>query len=281
MRQSTSMKKILELIASDEKRAFWITAPSKVNKIHFLNSLASVLVDDVDKRKDTWQLEEDEIMSYRSRLQNLNLFPIIFSLPPAVQAQKHQVLDSMDCAIEEALKRRSLQTDISIMTSREIYEWYKNLPTDLRIELDFYIRSQVHFYVINNANSSPDQNLSKIINLDKLADLILEYCRSNNIHPKVTSSFKQRVEHIYEKITNLADGKLYTGLLFIVDELDFWQQSYQHDNPSFMEVADLLNTLVNLSQEENLKIYSFLISKKKIPTKISVDYLTHSLNINL
>ena len=275
-------KKVLELVATDKTLTFWITAQNNVRKIHFLTSLASILI---DKSEDSWKsVQDDEILSYRSRLPNLNLFPVIFSLSPDAEdkANIHPVLYTMDCAIEEALKRRSLQTDISIMSAQEIYEWYKNLPTDLRIDLDLYIRGQVHFYVTNQTNSIPDQSLSKIVNLDKLADLILEYCRLNNLRPGVVSSMKQRIRHIYDKITNLADGKLYSGLLFIVDEFDSWQQSYQQNNQGYTEAEELLKTLICLPQEENLRIYTFIISKKKLTTKVSgADYRYRIVNIRL
>ena len=275
-------KKVLESVASDNPCVFWVTAQNNVRKIHFLNSLASILI---DKSEDSWKsIRDDEILSYRTRLQNVNLFPVIFSLSPCIEdkANIHPVLDIMDGAIEEALKRRNLQTDISIMPPQNIYEWYKNLPTDLRIELDLYIRGQVHFYFKSQTNSIPDQSLSKIVNLDKLADLILEYCRLNNLKPRVISSMKQRIGHIYDKITNLADGKLYTGLLFIIDDFDPWQQSLQQNNQSYTEAEDLLKTLVCLPWEENLRIYTFIISKGKLSTKGSrADYRTRIFNIRL
>ncbi len=253
-------EKILESVATGKAQGFWITAQYGAGKTHFLTTLSALLS---DTSEDLWKLvQDDEIQNYRPRLQNVSLFPIVLSLrgETGVADSSRTLLDVMEGAIKEALSKWGLQDDISITSAEETYKWYKNLSAELRAQVDLHIKKKTAL--------TPDECINEG-GLDKLADLIQNYCSENHLRPEVTSSIKERIRHVYQQITNIEDGRLFNGLLFVIDEFASWQESHPQNTPGYTEAEDVLETLAYLlPQEENLSIYTIVASQKEVPVKL-------------
>ena len=253
-------EKILESVATGRPQGFWITAQYGAGKTHLLTVLSALLSNGSD---DLWKLVHDqEIRNYQPRLKNISLFPIVLSLrgEAGVADSSRTLLDVIETAIKEALAKWNIQDEVSITSAEEIYDWYKKLSNELQ--------SQINQYIKKKTALTPDELRSEA-GPEKFAATVREYCNENHLSPKLTSSIKERIRHIYQQITSLENGDLFSGLLFIIDEFASWQDSHPQNTPGYSEAEDVLETLAYLlPREENLSIYTIVASQTEVPVKL-------------
>jgi hypothetical protein len=100
---------------------------------------------------------------------------------------------------------------------------------------------------------------------EALAGLIRQFCIENTISPQISASTKERISHIYAQLMDAG----YNGVLFVIDEFAFWQDSHPEGSPEYAHDEEVLETLAFvLPKELGLRIYTLVASQKPVPVKL-------------
>ena len=241
---------ILEKVSTGRGSGYWVQAEYGAGKTHFLAALTCLLM---DTSKELWdKVKDEEIKNFRHRLEEIKLFPIIFSLKGRAGVdEEDNLLKVIEDSIEESLEKEGLEDKISITTEDEIIDWYKTRPPTFRTPIDDFIRMK---------NTNPE-NLTK----NELSQLIIEYCKATSFRPEITTSTKDRISHIYHQIRDQG----YQGLLFVIDEFEAWQRRHPLDSAAYAYDEEVLETLSwILPKDLGLEIFTIVASQEHAPAKL-------------
>ena len=245
------IEEILEKVSTGRGGGYWVQAEYGAGKTHFLAALTCLLM---DTSKELWdKVKDEEIKNFRHRLEEIKLFPIIFSLKGRAGVdEEDNLLKVIENSIEKSLEKEGLEDKISITTEDEIIDWYKTRPPAFRTPIDDFIRGKT--------NINPE-NLEK----KKLSQLIIEYCKTTGFRPEITTSTKNRISHIYHQIRDQG----YQGLLFVIDEFEAWQRRHPIDSAAYAYDEEVLETLSwILPNDLGLEIFTIVASQTSAPAKL-------------
>jgi len=245
------IEEILEKISTGRGGGYWVQAEYGAGKTHFLAALTCLLM---DTSKELWdKVKDEEIRNFRHRLEEIKLFPIIFSLKGRAGVdEEDNLLKVIEDSIEKSLEKEGLEDKISITTEDEIIDWYKTRPPTFRTPIDDFIRGKT--------NINPE-NLTK----NELSQLIIKYCKATGFRPEITASTKDRISHIYHQIRDQG----YQGLLFVIDELEAWQRRHPLDSAAYAYDEEVLETLSwILPKDLGLEIFTIVASQASAPAKL-------------
>ncbi|MBT9159326.1 MAG: hypothetical protein AAGB97_05130 [Dehalococcoidia bacterium] len=248
---------ILESVATGRGQGFWVPAEWGYGKTHFLATIASLLS---DTSQELWSSVQDrEITNYHHRLQNAKLFPVILSLRgegPVDISGGRSLLQIIEKQIGETLDKCHLQDRVVVTSAEEIFAWFNQLPAMLKGSISSYVRQQMGVDAAEYAKEA---------GREALARLIRQFCIENTISPQISVSTKERFSHIYDQLTDAG----YNGLLFVIDEFAFWQDSHPEGSPEYAHDEEVLETLAFvLPKELGLRIYTLVASQKPVPVKL-------------
>lgn len=245
------IEEILEKVSTGRGGGYWVQAEYGAGKTHFLAVLTCLLM---DTSKELWdKVKDEEIKNFRHRLEEIKLFPIIFSLKGRAGVdEEDNLLKVIEDSIEESLEKVGLEDKISITTEDEVIDWYKTRPATFRNPIDDFIRGKTN-------TSSGD------LEKKQLSQLIIEYCKDTSFRPEITTSTKDRISHIYHQI----QGQGYQGLLFVIDEFEAWQRRHPIDSAAYAYDEEVLETLSwILPKDLGLEIFTVVASQTSAPTKL-------------
>lgn len=245
------IEEILEKVSTGRGGGYWVQAEYGAGKTHFLAALTCLLM---DTSKELWdKVKDEEIKNFRHRLEEIKLFPIIFSLKGRAGVdEEDNLLKVIEDIIEESLGKKGLEDKISITTEDEITNWYKTRPSAFRTPIDDFVRMKT--------DTNPE-NLEK----KKLSQLIIEYCKATGFRPEITTSTKNRISHIYHQIRDQG----YQGLLFVIDEFEAWQRRHPIDSAAYAYDEEVLETLSwILPKDLGLEIFTIVASQASAPAKL-------------
>lgn len=250
----SNIAEILESAASGNGRGYWIVAEYGAGKTHLESTVKCVLTSTDEK---IWnEVQDNEIRTYKSRLQNNRLFPVVFSLKGegGVEISEDNLFMVIEKEIERSLEESNERDKIKITSDDEILHWYKE-SSNLRESINEYIKHKVGTSVNELDNST-------------ISDLIRNYCDDNKIKLQVSTSIKERIKYIYDQLKKLG----YTGMLFIIDEFATWQRRHPRGTPGYYQDEDVLETLSwVLPKDYKLNIYIIIASAEPAPAKLKGD----------
>lgn len=254
------IEKIFEYMARGEGQGFWVQAEYGAGKTHFLAVLTCLLSGD----DAVWEEVRDEsIRLYRSRLRGVRLFPVVVSLRGAAEpgTNTRPLFDVIEQGVEQSLVRLGLRDDVCLTRVEDLLDWFERQAEGMRQDIENYIRQQTG---LSAAALSESEGAAA------LAHQIEEYCTAQAIHPRVASSVKDRLRHIYKQLT-AADlpGGAYDGILFVIDEYEGWEKSRERGSPQQAQDEDLLETMAFvLPKGEGARFFTFVASQTAEPAKL-------------
>jgi len=132
------IEEILEKVSTGRGGGYWVQAEYGAGKTHFLAALTCLLM---DTSKELWdKVKDEEIKNFRHRLEEIKLFPIIFSLKGMAGVEEEDnLLKVIEYSIEESLEKEGLEDKISITTEDEIIDWYKTRPAAFSTQIVDFI----------------------------------------------------------------------------------------------------------------------------------------------
>ncbi|MFQ5834594.1 MAG: hypothetical protein ACE5HR_01565 [bacterium] len=257
------IEEILEKVSTCSG-GYWVQAEYGAVKTHFLATLTCLIM---DTSKELWnKVKHEEIKNLRHRLEEIRLFPVVFSLKgeAGVDVQDN-LLKVIEDKIEESLEKIGLEDKISITTEDEVIDWYKTRPGAFRNPIDDFIRGKT---------STNPEHLGK----KELSQLIIEYCKDTGFRPEITTSTKDRISHIYHQLKSQG----YHGLLFVIDEFEAWQRRHPIDSAAYAYDEEFLETLSwVLPKDLGLEIFTIVASQVPAPAKLRGDRGDRFANIVL
>ncbi len=258
------IEEILEKVSTGRGGGYWVQAEYGAGKTHFLAALTCLLM---DTSKGLWdKVRDEEIKNLRHRLEEIKLFPIIFSLKGRAGVdEEDNLLKVTEGIIEESLEKKGLEDKVSITTEDEIINWYKTRPSAFRTPIDDFVRMKT--------DTNPE-NLEK----KKLSQSIIEYCKATSFRPEITTSTKDRISHIYHQIRDQG----YQGLLFVIDEFEAWQRRHPIDSAAYAYDEEVLETLSwILPKDLGLEIFTIVASQTSAPAKLRGEKEGRFTNVTL
>ncbi len=188
-------ERVFDDVALGRSGGYWVQAEYGAGKTHFLSTLTSLLI---DTSESLWNsLSSEEIKTYRKRLEDKRLFPVVLSLKGEADVSgRDNLLSVIAEYIRAVLDERDLSGKVTITAEDEIIEWYNLCSPDLKSSIDNFIKGKLH--------QTPSDLKDK-----SLAEAIIRYCDENRIKPEIATSTKKRINHVYQQL--LANG--YNGIL--------------------------------------------------------------------
>lgn len=245
------MRIILDTVIRGHGAGFWIQAEYGAGKTHFLSTLSSLLS---YGNENVWNnVEDDEIRSYKDRLTNYKLFPVIINLRGAGKPDPldDDLFEVLEKNIEDALEECGIRNAVKLTSDDKIVEWYKDNP--LRRDIDEYIQK----IGINPA---------RMYN-DTLADHIRGYCKERKIKINIPMSIKETLKSVYDQLVKAG----YDGMLFVIDEFAGWHNRHP-DQKTYATDEEVLETIAwILPREIGLNIYTIVASADEPPAKLRGD----------
>ena len=254
-------EEILESVARGHGQGFWVQAEYGAGKTHFLVVL-SALLSNLDG--ELWDLvNDDAIRSYRRRLGDFRLFPVVVSLRGEGGADPFLGRALLDVLLEEgfqrALKYADLEDQVQVTAAEDLLVWLQSKASQaIRKEAEDFVRRRTG----RTLDAYRDDE-----GIDALGSLIAEYCATAGIRPEIVSSVKGRLAHIYQQLTR-TDGPGYDGLLVVIDEYEGWQKSHNTEEELSAD-AELLETLgYLLPRDLGYRVFTVVASQSSVPAKL-------------
>lgn len=252
---------ILESVATGTGQGFWVEAEYGAGKTHSLAALAALITNGHDGLWDN--VQDDEIRSYRRRLEEVRLFPVIVSLRGMGEADTFAGRTLLDVILEngfrEALRKAGLEGQIRLTAAEDYVIWLEN---DTSVEL----RQAVEAYIRRKTGQAL-RDYRDYEGVEALARLIAEYCAENRMQPRIAGSVKDRLAHIYRQLLALKPAR-YNGMLVVIDEYEGWEKA--HSSPEARaKDEDVLETLAYLLPRDlGQRVFTVVASQSPIPAKL-------------
>jgi len=252
---------ILESVATGTGQGFWVEAEYGAGKTHALATLAALITNSHDGLWDS--VEDDEIRSYRRRLEEVRLFPVIVSLRGMGEADAYTGRTLLDVILEngfrEALRKAELDGQIRLTAAEDYVTWLENdTSAELRQAVEAYIRRKT---------GQALRDYRDYEGVEALAGLISEYCSENRMQPRIAGSVKDRLAHIYRQLIALKPAR-YNGMLVVIDEYEGWEKA--HSSPdAHAKDEDVLETLAYLLPRDlGQRVFTVVASQSQLPAKL-------------
>ena len=256
-----SFAQILESVVTGAGQGFWVQAEYGAGKTHFLAALAALITNNHEGLWD--EVHDEEIRNYRRRLGEARLFPVIVSLRGMGDADAFAGRTLLDVILEDgfgpALDKAGLAGKIQVTAAEDYIAWLeRDTSPELRQAVEAFVRRET------------GQGLHEYRDCEgaeALARLIADYCNRNAMRPRIASSVKDRLAHIYRQLAESAAAR-YDGVLVVIDEYEGWEKSHSSVAARAQD-EDVLETLAYLLPHDlGHRVYTVVASQSAIPAKL-------------
>ncbi len=164
----------------------------------------------------------------------------------------------LEQGFEEALEAAGLSEAVQVNAADDYVAWLAQTAVGIRNDVDRFVRETT----ARSTTQYRDEEGTRA-----LAVLIAAYCRRHAINPRIASSVKDRLAHLYRQLMQL-NGNRYNGLLVVIDEYEGWERT--HPSPEARaQDEDMLETLAYLLPRDlGYQVYTIVASQSSAPAKL-------------